>query len=198
MIQKMIFVLICLFPALLMGCQNETDQGPVNNSKSQTKDTEETSKEIEQKVFKQNEEAILLNEEGEEVFSLTINSVEVAPVLDEFYQEDIPADSEQTVIVTYTYKYISELPDMDDLRVSPGDDLIVYDGSGLASDFIDVGGDFPFDSDSPDIYPGRSAKTHKVFSLKNKSNVIQIDCGSVNFGMDNFNEKLTFEIPVEF
>jgi len=92
-----------------MGCQNETDQGPVNSSKSQTKDTEEPSKEIEQKVFKQNEEAILLNEEGEEVFSLTINSVEVAPVLDEFYQEDIPADSEQTVIVTYTYKYISEL-----------------------------------------------------------------------------------------
>ena len=194
--QKSIVFLICMLSMLLIACQKEADHISTD-SQSQTKAVEEAPKDIEQKIFQPNEEAILTNEDGKEVYSLTINSAKEVPILDED-RDSIPADSAQTVVVTYTYKYINEEPDLETIRVTRSDDLRVYDETGLAADFIDLRtGYYPFDSDTPDIFPGRSAKTYSVFSLKNESDVIQIDSGSVNFGMVSFNEKITFELPVE-
>ena len=185
-----------MLSTLLIACQKEEDQGSTD-SQSQTKAVEETPKEIERKIFQPNEEAILTDEDGKEIYSLTINSVEEVSISDE-YKESIPADSKQTVVVTYTYKYINEEPDLETIRISHSDDLGVYDETGLSADFIDFrAGDYPFDSDTPDIFPGRSAKTYRVFSLKNESDVIQIDSGSANFGMFSFNGNMTFELPVE-
>lgn len=194
--QKALVVYICVLSILLMACQKEAEQSSTE-SQVQTKTQEETTEDTEQQIFQPNEEAFLMNEDGKEVYSLTINSVEEFAVSEED-QEFIPTDSKQTVIITYTYKYINEEPGIDTLRITPSDDLGVYDATGLSADFIDLGtGYFPFDSDTPDILPGRSAKTYKVFSLKNESDSIQIDSGSANFGMVSFDGVITFELPVE-
>lgn len=181
---------------LLIACQKEVDQiSPESQSKKQA--VKEIPKEIERKIFQPNEEAILTNEDGKEIYSLTVNSVKEVSILDED-KEVIPADSKQTVVVTYTYKYINEEPALETLKITPSDDLGVYDETGLSADFIDFGtGYYPFDSDTPAIFPGRSVQTYSVFSLKNESDVIQIDSGSANFGMFSFHEYMTFELPVE-
>lgn len=194
--QTMMVVFICILSTLLIACQKEADQS-LGESNSQPKAEEEIPTEIEKKVFQPNEEAVLTDESGKEIYSLTINSVEEVSISDE-YKDSIPTDSQQTVVVTYTYKYINEDSDLETIRISHSDDLSVYDETGLSADFIDLrAGDYPFDSDTPDIFPGRSAKTYRVFSLKNESDVIQIDSGSANFGMFSFNGYMTFELPVE-
>lgn len=194
--RKIIIVYMCLLSALLMACQKEVDSSSTD-SQSQSKATEETPKESEQEFFRANEEVFITDEDGKDVYSLTIDSVKEVSILEED-KEFIPADSMQTVVVTYTYKYINKEADLETLKITPSDDLVVYDETGLSADFVDLGtGYYPFDSDTPDIFPGRSAKTYSVFSLKNDSDIIQIDSGSANFGMFSFDGYMTFELPVE-
>lgn len=197
--QKIILMLTLMLCMVLVACQKETDQEAMD-SPNETKIAEEIlsdTDESEQIAFLPNEEAILTNEDGNEIFSLTINSVEEVSILEED-KEFIPQDSMQTVVVTYTYKYFNQEPDIDTINITPTDDLMVYDETGMAADVIGLStGYFPFDSDNLDISPGRTAKSYKVFSLKNASEVVEIESSSINYGMVTFDANTIFKIPVE-
>ena len=196
--QLITIVFMCFLSMVLVACQEETDQVSIDLQIEEDEvEAEEVQLQNEELVFKANEEAFITDENGKDIYSLTINSVKETQISEEDKQH-LPNDSQQTVVVTYTYKYINQEPDFETITISPIDDLTVYDKTGLAADFVDLWtGTYPFDSRSPDISPGRTAKAYSVFSLKNASDVIQIDSGSMDYGMFSFNGNITFELPIE-
>jgi hypothetical protein len=105
----------------------------------------------------------------------------------------MPKNTKKILVLTYTYKYIKENKKIGTLDIEPSD-FMVYDRNNLAVEYIQIGsGDYPFDYTAfQEIDAGRSVQNYAPFALKNDTPTIQID-----FNSKLFNQKLTFEIPVE-
>lgn len=177
----MTVILIC------SACQNDSKEiKETDDNKATT-----VKKEAETKIYKLGEEAVITNSNGENVYSITINSVKEVTVTEED-QEYIPSGTKQNVVVDYTYKYLNKDEDLAALNIIHSD-MNIYDKNNEAGVLMDLGtGYYPFDSDTKDILPGRSAQTYAVYSLKEVSDSVQID-----FISDNFQQNLTFEAPIE-
>ena len=108
------YAMILMGCLMLFGCSsnNVNTNEEKNNS---VVDAEETSNET--KAFSQKEEAFITNLDGEKVYSITIDSVKEFTV-EQDYKEYVPSDSAQTVVITYTYKFIEDDPgNMDSLYI---------------------------------------------------------------------------------
>jgi hypothetical protein len=180
---------------ILMGCMLISGCSSTSSSPKETKETQETSvkaKEKKKETHSKNEEAFITNKEGEKIYSLTIDSVKEVKVLQED-EEFLPNNSAQTVVITYTYKFLQEDPEnLETLSIEPLD-LNMFDETNLSGDLVGLGtGYFPFDGESPEIMADRSAQSHYVYSLKNISNNVTIDFASELYG-----QSLTFKVPVE-
>ncbi|NCT38564.1 hypothetical protein GTW56_21500 [Bacillus sp. EB93] len=185
----LIFLTLILM-SLFVGCQNnETNKTKTSDSPS----IDKTEEKVQKQVYKQNEEAFITDENGENIYSLTINSAKAIDVPADTV-EYMPKGTKQVLVLTYTYKYIKEDKNLATLDISPMD-LLVYDENGMAIEFIDLAAEYPFDSDvflTEGINAGRSKQVYGAFSLKNDITTIQVD-----FNSDTLKNKLTFEIPVE-
>jgi hypothetical protein len=176
--------------SLFVGCQKNT----TNELKTSKTTNESNEEKVQKKIYKQNEEAFITNKNGENIYSLTINSAKEVNVPTD-YVGDMPKDTKKLLVLTYTFKYINEDKHLDTLNVSPSD-LQVFDENGMAIRLIDLGAsDYPFDSDvflSDGINAGRTKQVYAAFSLTNDIPSIQVDFNSTTFG-----KKLTFELPIE-
>lgn len=179
---------LLILTVFVSACQSDTveKEKKSDNSNEGTKQVEKESK-----VYKMNEEAFIMNKQGEKVYSVVIDSVKnvTVPKEDEEY---IPTGTKQNIVITFTYKYINQDENIPELLIYH-DDLKVYDKNNQAATNMDLGTSYyPFDSQSDAVLPGRSLQTHGVFSLKEKSDTIAIDYSS-----EAFQQNLTFELPVE-
>ncbi|MDF2791537.1 MAG: putative lipoprotein [Neobacillus sp.] len=174
------------------GCQN-------GKSDTKTDDKSSTAKEekVQKELFKQNDEAFMTNENGEKIYSLTINSSKAMDIPGE-YVEEIPNDTKNVLVITYTFKFIKEDEKMGSLYISPSD-LQVYDENGMAIEFLNVasieypfGGEVLFGFGEEGLKAGRSKQAYGAFGLKKDTQSIQID-----FNSDVFQKSLTFELPVQ-
>lgn len=182
-----------MFSALLttlIGCQNETD------AKSNISSNVDSEKVVEETIYKINEEAFITNENSENVYSITMDSVEVVEV-DGNYQDYLeldwlPRDTKQMLVLTYTYKYVSEDDKLDELEINP-EDFQVFDEDNRALEYITIGSsDYPFDATIfQAIKHGRSVQTYGPYALKKDTNLIQVD-----FSSELYQQTLTFEISL--
>jgi hypothetical protein len=170
--------------SLVCGCQN-------NDTKSKTTGLQSSSKKEERKIYKQNEEAFITSK-SQKIYSLTFNDAKVIDI-PAGYEKDMPKNTKKILVLTYTYKYIKEDKKIGTLDIEPSD-FMVYDRNNLAVEYIQIGsGDYPFDYTAfQELDAGRSVQNYAPFALKNDTPTIQID-----FNSKLFNQKLTFEIPVE-
>ena len=184
--KKYIILISCL---LLFGCSSNNASSNKKQESSSTQTEETTNK---SKTFSEQEEAFITNSDGEKIYSLTIDSVKEYQVGEE-YKEYVPSNSAQTVVITYTYKFIKKDSDeMNALYISPLD-LTLFDVTNLAGNFIDLAAsDYPFDADSPELLQNRSAQSYYLYSLQNKSEEVTID-----FSSQLYDQQLSFKIPVE-
>lgn len=183
------YIMILISCLLLFGCSSNNATSNEKQKGSSVQTEEATNK---PKTFSQQEEAFITNSDGEKIYSLTIDSVKEYQVGEE-YQEYVPSNSAQTVVITYTYKFIKkDSDDMNALYISPLD-LTLFDETNLAGNFIDLAAsDYPFDADSPELQPNRSARSYYLYSLQNKSEEVTID-----FSSQLYDQQLSFKIPVE-
>ena len=177
--RKLSFIVLILLTTFVTGCQNDDSKDIEPTDSPITSDKKEEGK---KKIYKQNEEAFITDENGEKIYSLTINSVEtmdVNEIDDELtIEEGIPKNTKKILILNYTYKYIKENADIDTLHIYPWD-IQVYDKNNLAIDFINYqSGTYPFVFELQEINVGRNAQSYGAYSLKNDTTTVQIDFNS--------------------
>lgn len=172
--------------SLLFSCQNNNSKNKATDS--QNKKVEKTQK----KTYKQNEEGFIRNSKGEKIYSITFTGAKAIAVPAE-YEKDMPKDTKKILVLNYTYKYIKEDKKMGTLDIEPSN-FMVYDKNNVALKYIEFGsGDYPFDyTSNQEINAGRSVQTYAPFALKADTPTVQID-----FNSTRFNQKLTYEIPVQ-
>ncbi|WP_066385477.1 hypothetical protein [Neobacillus mesonae] len=187
-----IIILSLLIISLVSGCQNNESK---EAKKTDTTSVDKKDEEVQKKIYKQNEEAFITNENGEKIYSLTINSAKAIGVPAD-YVEEMPKDTKKILVLDYTFKYINEDKKLEDgLRINPWD-LQVFDENGMSIEHIDLAGsNYPFDADiyfTEGLNAGRSKQIYAGYSLKNDTKIIQID-----FKSPSFKRNLTFELPIE-
>lgn len=140
-----------------------------------------SNKKEEAKVYKQGEKAIVKDENGTDMYSLTINSVKK---VDDFeYKEDFN-NPKEIVEITYTYDNLNK---EDENLYIHGEDLTVLDSKNSTAD-----GSSMFPKGEPKGVPKKANCTVSAYyGLANKSDEVKIIFESNSYG-----QKVEFELPV--
>lgn len=153
--------LIVISIVALVGCSNKKDEA---------------------KVYKQEEKAIIKDENDTDIYSLTIDSVKK---VDDFeYKEDFN-NPKEIVEVTYTYDNLNK---EDGNLYIHGEDLTVLDSNNSTAD-----GSSMFPKGEPKELPeGANCTVNAYFGLPNKSDKVKII-----FQSDQYGQKVEYEIPIK-
>ncbi|MFR3072050.1 MAG: hypothetical protein ACLTK8_04515 [Paeniclostridium sp.] len=141
-----------------------------------------SNKKEEDQVYKQGEKAIVKDENGTDMYSLTIDSVKK---VDDFeYKEDFN-NPKEIIEVTYTYENLNK--EDKDLYIH-GQELTVLDSKNSTAD-----GSSMFPKRKPKELPkGANCTVDAYYGLSNKSDKVKIIFESKQYG-----QKLEFEVPVK-
>ncbi|CEO07651.1 hypothetical protein [Paraclostridium sordellii] len=141
-----------------------------------------SNKKEEAKVYKQGEKAIVKDENGTDMYSLTIDSVK--KVNDFEYKEDFN-NPKEIIEVTYTYENLNKKDK--DLYIH-GQELTVLDSKNSTAD-----GSSMFPKRKPkELSKGANCTVDAYYGLSNKSDKVKIIFESTQYG-----QKLEFEVPVK-
>ncbi|NBI05775.1 hypothetical protein [Senegalia massiliensis] len=142
--------------------------------------SEETSNDKD--IFESGEEAIITNNNGNEMYSIKIEEAKVA---DDFeYKEDFSENTTQIVEVEYTYKNIAQ---EDALLYIHGQDLQVVDQQNKVAESSDM-----FPKQQPqDSGVGTEVTVQAYYGLENESEEIQVILRS-----EMYDSEIEYRIPV--
>lgn len=190
-----LILLITLLSISLVGCQTETGTETKTNT-TEVKEVEEKEnkkskpkKMKSDKIYGVGEEAFVLDENREKMYSLKINGVKTDN--DFVFKEDLPEPNQKQVIeVDYTYENIAKGDEaglyIDDVAFQ------VVDVTGEVSQPSLVSGGELIKQYPQEINPGTSCTAQAHYGLANESDKVKIIFES---GM--YDTILTFEVPVE-
>jgi len=137
------------------------------------------------KVYKQGEEAFILDDSGKQMYSIKINGVKAANNFE--YKSDFSA-AKEIIEVDYTYKNIDKV-DESNLTIHT-QDLLVSDSTGAVAEFSSM-----FPKQKPQTIPkGTNCTVQGYYGLSNKSDKVKINFSSLTYKKSG---TLTFEIPVK-
>ena len=174
-----IFVISAISLTLIACGDKKQEQNTSKDSVSQTTE----NKQNEEKIYKQGETAIIKNQQGQDLYSLTINNVKQANDFE--YRSDFNGTDKEVVEVDYTYKDINTT----DMKLEiHGADLQVIDNNGTVASSSDM-----FPKGKPEaITKGVNCNVQAYYGLKNESNKVKII-----FTSKKYRQMVTFEVPVE-
>jgi hypothetical protein len=148
------------------------------------------------KVYKQGEEAFILNASGKQIYSIKINSVKVSADFLTEYNKDVltEANKKQILEVDYTYKNIAFTVDNKTAAAESrleitGQDLLLSDFPGTVAQYAS----FYSKLEPQEIPIGVKCNVQAYYVLANVSNTVKI---SFNSDSHPKNGTITFEIPV--
>lgn len=174
--KKLLSILIGVSMVLvLVACGNSNN---IDSKNAQSKSSDK-------KVYKAGEEAFILDDSGNKIYSLKINSVKIANDFE--YKKDFP-ESNLTQIVEVDYSY-SNIAKNDKKLLIHGADLQVVDLNGTVAEASSM-----FPKQKPkEITVGTNCTVQSYYGLVNKSDTVKIVFTS---GQYKKNGAITFEIPV--
>ena len=141
-----------------------------------------SDKSQESKIYKPGEKTIIKNENGKEMYSLTIDSVKKA---DDFEYKDDFNNQKEIIEVTYSYDNLNT-EDMD--VIIHAADLKVLDQNNTVAQYSSM-----FPNKKPVSVPkGANCTVNAYYGLENKSDKVKII-----FESGTYNQKLEFEAPTK-
>lgn len=140
-----------------------------------------SDKKEESKIYKQGEKAIIKNEKGTDMYSLTIDSVKK---VDDFEYKDRFDNPKEVIEVTYSYDNLNS-EDMD-IKIHASD-LKVLDKDNTVAEYSSM-----FPKKKPEGLPkGANCTVNAYYGLANTSDQVKIIFKSGTYG-----QKIEFEVPV--
>lgn len=176
--KKVSILLVCILMFMLVGCGNSSNK-PVEQKTTETIVKTETPK-----IYKQGEEAFILDDSGKTMYSIKINSAKVANDFE--YKSNFSA-AKEIIEVSYTYKNIAKADEAE---------LTIYSSYLQVSDITGA------TAETTDMYPKQKPQTISVgtnctvqgyYGLSNISDKVKISFSSADYKKSGI---LTFEIPV--
>lgn len=133
------------------------------------------------KTYKPGEKAIIKNEKGKEMYSLTIDSVKK---VDDFEYKDGFSDPKEVIEVTYSYENLNS----EDMNIIiHGADLTVLDSNNTVAQSSSM-----FTDGKPTALPkGANCTVNAYYGLENKSDKVK-----VVFESGQYDQKVEFEAPI--
>lgn len=134
------------------------------------------------KIYKPGEKAIIKNEKGKEMYSLTIDSVKKA---DDFEYKDSFNNQKEVIEVTYSYENLNS----EDMNIKiHGADLTVLDSNNTVAQASSM-----FPKGKPTALPkGANCTVNAYYGLENESDKVKIV-----FESEEYSQKLEFEANIK-